>query len=63
MADLVGMHKSELFDFAQINMVDQQAGKFTTQNIRALLADRNDLDRLAFSEELAGMITRQTRDL
>jgi len=55
------MHKSELLDFAQIDMINQQAGKFATQNIRALLADRDDLDRLAFSEELAGMIARKTR--
>ncbi len=63
MADLVGMHESKLFDFTQIDMVDDQRGKFTTQNVCALFANGENLDRLAFSEELTSMITRKTRNL
>src|SRR5690606_1332655 len=46
-ADLVGVGKADTLDFAQIDTVDDPRGEFAPQDIEALLADADDLDRLA----------------
>src|SRR5690606_28050087 len=55
-ADLVGIGKTDALDFAQINTVDDQRCEFTAKDVETLLADADNLDRLAARQKLARMV-------
>ena len=56
--------KPMLLDVAQVDALDDQLAEFAAQDVRALLADGDDLDRLACrSAACADMVARQRADL
>ena len=57
------MDEAELLGLAQIDALDDQRGEVAAQDVVALLADADDLDRLAGGEKLADMVARKPRDL
>ena len=59
----VGVLEADLLDFAQFDALDDQRGEVATQDVVALLADGDDLHRLAFGQQLADVVARKTRDL
>ena len=63
LADLVGIFEADLLDFAQVDALDDQRGEFATQDVEALLADADDLHRLAVGKQLAHVVAGKAGDL
>src|SRR5690606_2183440 len=61
--DRVGIGEADLLHLAQIDPVDDHRAEIAAQYVEALLADAEDLDRLALGQKVPRMIARQTRDL
>ncbi len=57
------MDEAERLGFAQVDALDDQRREVAAQDVETLLADADDLDRLALALELADVVARKTRDL
>ncbi len=61
--DRIGVDEADLLDLAQVDAVDDQRGVVAAQDVVALLADADDLDRLAVGQQLADVVAREAGDL
>src|SRR5262249_27419101 len=60
--DFIGLDETKLLHFAEGDVVDDIVLERTTQNVVALAADGQDLDRLALGKKLLGVIAGHTDD-
>ena len=61
--DGIGIDEADLLDLAQVDAVDDQRGEVAAQYVVALLADGDDLHRLAVGQQPADVLARETGDL
>ena len=54
LGDRIGMDEADLLDLAQIDALDDQRGEVAAKDVEALLADADDLDRLALGHGACG---------
>lgn len=62
MRDFVRLDETKLLHFAEGDVVDDIVLDRAAQNVVALAADGQDLDRLALGKKLLGVIAGQTDD-
>src|SRR5690606_11979575 len=60
--DLLGLHEADLLDFAEIEGIDDIVRILAAQDVVALAAHGQDLDRLALADELGGMLAGEAGD-